>query len=51
MTMRHIFAEAYISNDEERGQFLFQEANGLLDDAVGGVSARCFRILGVGNPE
>ena len=33
------------------GQFLLQQAHGLLDDAVGGIGARSFGVFAVGNAE
>ena len=51
MPVRHVFAEADIRDDEQRGQFLFQQPHGLLHDAVLRVSAGSLVILFVGNAE
>jgi hypothetical protein len=45
----HVFAEADVGDDEEVGQFLFEQAHGLLDNAVDGVGAGGFGVFFVGN--
>ena len=39
MAVLHVFAKANVGDDQQSRQFLFQQAHGLLHDAVGGVSA------------
>ena len=39
MSVRHVFAQAHIGDDQQVGQFLLQQTDGLLDDAVRGISA------------
>ena len=51
MAMAHVFAEADVGNDQQFGQFLFQEPNGFLDDAVSGVGAGGFLVFLVGDAE
>src|SRR6185312_11471673 len=47
----HVFAEADVGDDEQFGQFLFEQADGLLGDAVGGISAGGFGVFFVRNAE
>ena len=51
MAMRSVFAQADVGNDQERGQFFFQQAHGFLHDAVWGVSAAGFVVFFIGNAE
>ena len=51
MAVLHVFAQADVRDDEQRRQFLFQQPDGLLHDAVLRVSAGSLRVLFVGNAE
>lgn len=51
VAVAHVFAEADVGNDEEIGEFLFEEADGLLDDAIFGVGPGGFGVFGFGDAE
>lgn len=51
MPVCHVFAEAHVRDDEQRGQFLFQQPHGLLHDAVLRVCAGSLVILFVRDAE
>ena len=49
MAVFHVFAQADVGDDQQRRQFLFQQPDGLLDNAVLRVSAGGPGVLFVGN--
>ena len=51
MSVLHVFAQAYVGDDEQRRQFFFQEPHGLLHDSILGIRAGSFRVFFVGNAE
>ncbi len=51
MAVRHVFAQADVGDDQQFRQFLFEQAHGLLDDAVGGISAGGLGVLGIRDAE
>jgi hypothetical protein len=51
MAVLHIFAQANVSDNQQLGQFLLEQAHGLLDDAIGGIGAGSFGIFAIWNTE
>jgi len=51
MTVRHVFAQAHVRDDEQRRQFFFQQPHCLLHDAVPGERAGRRRIFFFRNAE
>ena len=51
MAMHHVFAQADVGDDQQRRQFLFQQPDGLLHDAVLRISARGLPVLLAGDAE
>src|ERR1035441_8658651 len=51
MAVLHIFAQANVSDNQQLGQFLLEQAHGLLDDAIGGIGAGSFGIFAMWNTE
>ena len=51
MTVAHVFAQAYVCHDKKFGPAALEQPYGLLHDAIIGVGAAGFFVLGGGNAE
>jgi len=51
VSVAHVFAEAYVGHDDERGELFFQKADGALGDAVFGVGLGGVFVLVRGDSE